>query len=163
MLIMSANEILERIYYDVERGYGSVRSLYGEANKDGAGVSLQHVKDWVKKQTTQRRNYKNYSSYSAPYARAVYSIDIMDMISFMKDTKTFKKEYKRHAFLCIGNFSKKMHVVPMENRDGIDVYDALWSALKLWVIQVAFIQMMMGLLTPRNYRTLLKEKASNVL
>ena len=25
---MSANEILENIYYDLERGYGSVRSLY---------------------------------------------------------------------------------------------------------------------------------------
>ena len=56
---MSANEILEKIYYDLERGYGSVRSLYEEANKDGAGVTLQYVKDWVKKQQTQRRNYKN--------------------------------------------------------------------------------------------------------
>ena len=64
------DEILERIYYDLERGYGSVRSLYEEANKDasaeasranrvGAGVSLNYVKDWVKKQTiNQRRNYK---------------------------------------------------------------------------------------------------------
>ena len=43
------DEILERIYYDLERGYGSVRSLYEEANKDGAGVSLNYVKDWVKK------------------------------------------------------------------------------------------------------------------
>ena len=48
---MSANEILEKICFYLGRGYGSVRSLYEEANKDGAGVALQYVKDWVKKQT----------------------------------------------------------------------------------------------------------------
>ena len=128
---MSANEILEKIYYDLERGYGSVRSLYEEANKDGAGVTLQYVKDWVKKQKTQRRNYKNYNSYSAPYARAVFSVDIMDMISLMKDTNTFKKEYKRYALLCIDNFSKKLHIVPMENRDGVTVYDAFMECFKV--------------------------------
>ena len=68
-----------------------------------AGVTL-HVKDWVKKQKTQRRNYKNYNSYSAPCA------NIMDMISLMKDTNTFKKEYKRYALLCIHNLKKKLHV-----------------------------------------------------
>ena len=129
---MSANEILERIYYDLERGYGSVRSLYEEANKDGAGVSLNSDKDWVKKQSiNQRRNYKNYNSYSPPYARSVYSVDIMDMISLMKDTKTFKEEYKRYGFLCIDNFSKKMHIVPMEKRHGVDVYDAFMECFKI--------------------------------
>ena len=129
---MSANEILEKIYYDLERGYGSVRSLYEEANKDGAGVTLQYVKDWVKKQSiNQRRNYKNYNSYSPPYARAVFSVDIMDMVSLMKDTDTFKEEYKRYALLCIDNFSKKMHIVPMENRDGETVYDAFMECFKV--------------------------------
>ena len=126
------DEILEKIYYDLERGYGSVRNLYEEANKDGAGVSLNYVKDWVKKQTiNQRRNYKKYNSYSAPYARAVYQLDIMDMVSLMKDTDTFKEGYKRYALLCIDIFSKKMHIVPMQNRDGETVFDAYMECFKV--------------------------------
>ena len=40
-------DVLERVYYDLDRGYGSARSLYAEANKDGAGGSLNYVKDCV--------------------------------------------------------------------------------------------------------------------
>ena len=128
---MSVDEKLSEIYYDLERGYGSVQSLHKEANKDGVNVSLNYVKEWVKKQPNkQRRNYKNYNSYSPPYARAVYSVDIMDMISLMKDTNTFSESYKRYALLCIDNFSKKMSIIPMENRDGETVYDAFIQCFK---------------------------------
>ena len=92
---MSVDEKLSEIYYDLERGYGSVQNLRKEANKDGVNVSLNYVKERVKKQPNkQRRNYKNYNSYSPPYARAVYSVDIMDMISLMKDTNTYSESYK---------------------------------------------------------------------
>ena len=128
---MSVDEKLSEIYYDLERGYGSVQSLHKEANKDGVNVSLNYVKEWVKKQPNkQRRNYKNYNSYSPPYARAVYSVDIMDMISLMKDTNTYNESYKRYALLCIDNFSKKMSIIPMENRDGETVYDAFIQCFK---------------------------------
>ena len=128
---MSVDEKLSEIYYDLERGYGSVQNLHKEANKDGVSVSLNYVKEWVRKQPNkQRRNYKNYNSYSPPYARAVYSVDIMDMISLMKDTNTFSESYKRYALLCIDNFSKKMSIIPMENRDGETVYDAFIQCFK---------------------------------
>ena len=128
---MSVDEKLSEIYYDLERGYGSVQNLHKEANKDGVSVSLNYVKEWVRKQPNkQRRNYKNYNSYSPPYARAVYSVDIMDMISLMKDTNTFSESYKRYALLCIDNFSKKMSIRPMENRDGETVYDAFIQCFK---------------------------------
>ena len=91
-------------------------------------VSLCRVK---KQLINQRRNYKNYNSYSPPYARAVFSVDIMDMISLMKDTDTFKEEYKRYGLVCIDNFSKKAHVVPMENRDGETVYDAFTECFEV--------------------------------
>ena len=45
---MSKNEVLESIYYDLERGYGSVRSLYEEAKKDGLVITLEEVREWVK-------------------------------------------------------------------------------------------------------------------
>ena len=129
---MSANEILEKRYYDLERGYGSVRSLYEEATKDGAGVTLQYVKDWVKKQSiNQRRNYKKYNSYSPPYARAVFSADLMDVVSLMRDTGTSDKTDKHLALVRIDNFSTKAHVVPMENKLGDTVFDAFMECFRI--------------------------------
>ena len=129
---MSKEETLNSLYYDIETGYGSIKNLYEQAKEKGLVITLQEVKDWVKKQSiNQRKDYKNYNSYSPPYARAVFSTDIMDMISLMKDTDTFKEEYKRYALVCIDNFSKKAHIVPMENRDGMTVYDAFMECFKV--------------------------------
>ena len=126
---LSKEEILSNIYYDLERGYGSVQNLYKEANKDGAGVSLEFVKDWVKKQPNkQKQGYKNYNSYSAPFSRFEYQIDIMDMQSLMRDTGT--TDALRYALLCIDIFSKKVHVVPLKSKDGDDVYDAVLECFK---------------------------------
>ena len=126
---LSKEEILSNIYYDLERGYGSIQSLYKEANKDGAGVSLQFVKDWVKKQPNkQKQGYKNFNSYSAPFSRFEFQIDIMDMQSLMRDTGT--KDKLRYALLCIDIFSKKVHVVPLKSKDGKDVYDAVLECFK---------------------------------
>ena len=66
----------------------------------------------------------------------------MDMISLMKDTETYKPDYnskgvaggkadyKRYGFVCIDNFSKKCHVVPMANKDTDPVYDAFLECFK---------------------------------
>ena len=113
---MSKEKALSDLYYDVENGFGSVKSLYEQAKEKGLAIPLSEVKEWVKKQSINQRNgYKNFNSYSAPYARAVYSVDIMDMISLMKDTNTYDESYKRYALICIDNFSKKAHIVAMQN------------------------------------------------
>ena len=54
----------------------------------------------------------------------------MDMTSLMKDTGTYKPEYKRYGFVCIDNFSKKCHVVPLANKDTEPVYDAFLECFK---------------------------------
>ena len=129
---MSKEKALSDLYYDVENGFGSVKSLYEQAKEKGLAIPLSEVKEWVKKQSiNQRKGYKNFNSYSAPYARAVYSVDIMDMISLMKDTNTYDESYKRYALICIDNFSKKAHIVAMQNRDGETVYDAFMECFKV--------------------------------
>ena len=128
---MSKNNKLAELYYDIESGFGSAKSLYDDAIKAGLVVTLNEVKEWLKSQSIkQRSNYKQYNSYSAPFARAIYSCDIMDMTSLMKDTDTYKPEYKRYGFVCIDNFSKKCHVVPMHNKDTEPVYDAFLDCFK---------------------------------
>lgn len=129
---MDRDDILKNIYYDIEPGFGSVRSLYDETKKDGAVLTLDYVKNWVKRQNiNQRSGYKNYNSYSSPYARAEYQIDIMDMVSLMKDTDTYDKKRIRYALMCIDIFSKKVHIVPLKNRDGETVYNAFIECIKV--------------------------------
>ena len=129
---MSKEKVLSDLYYDVENGFGSVKSLYGQAQEKGLAIPLSEGKEWVKKQSiNQRKGYKNFNSYSAPYARAVYSVDIMDMRSLMKDTNTYDESYKQYALACMDSFSKKAHIVAMQNRDGETVYDAFMECFKV--------------------------------
>ena len=58
-------------------------------------------------------------------------MEIMDTISLMKDTDTFKKEYKRYGLVCIDNFSKKCHAVAINNKDGQTLYDAFMECFKV--------------------------------
>ena len=125
------NQVLSDLYYDIESGFGSAKSLYDDARKAGLVITLNEVKEWLRGQSLkQRKNYKNYNSYSPPFARAVFSMDIMDMISLMKDTGTYKTEYKRYGLVCIDNFSKKCHVVAISNKDGKTLYDAFMECFK---------------------------------
>ena len=45
---LSNEQILSDIYYDLERGYGSARSLY-EQSKEEAVITLEEVKNFMKK------------------------------------------------------------------------------------------------------------------
>ena len=126
------NNKLSELYYDIDSGFGSAKQLYDDARKAGVVITLNEVKEWLRGQTLkQRKNYKNFNSYSAPFARAVYSVDIMNMVSLMKDTGTYKKEYPLYGFVCIDNFSKKCHTVVMENKDTDPVYDAFMECFKV--------------------------------
>ena len=53
----------------------------------------------------------------------------MDMQNLMRDTGT--KDKLRYALLCIDIFSKKVHVVPLKSKDGVDVYDAVLECFKV--------------------------------
>ena len=129
---MTKEQKLSELYYDVENGFGSAKSLYDDARKAGLVITLNEVKEWLRSQTLkQRKGYTNSNSYSTPFARAVYSMDIMDMTSLMKDTGTYKKEYLRYGLVCIDNFSKKCHVVAINNKDGETLYDAFMECFKV--------------------------------
>ena len=95
------NNELSELYYNIENGFGSAKQLYDDARKAGIVITLNEVKEWLTSQTLkQRKNYKNFNSYSAPFARAVYSADLMNVISLMKDTKTYKKRIS-YLWFCL--------------------------------------------------------------
>ena len=123
---LSNEEILSNIYYDLEKGYGSVRSLYELAKEEGATTTLEEVRHFIKKQPNKQiKGYNNYNSYLVPYARAEFQIDIMDMKMFMQEGE------ERYALVVIDAFSKLTNVVPMKNKDGKNVLDALKQSFKV--------------------------------
>ena len=123
---LTNEQILSNIYYDLERGYGSVRSLYEQAKEEGATVTLEEVKQFMKKQPNKQiKGYQNYNSYLVPYARAEFQIDIMDMKMFRQQGE------ERYALVVIDAFSKLANVVPMKNKNSEDVLDALKKSFKI--------------------------------
>ena len=129
---LSKDEVLHKLYYDVEKGFGSVSELYKQANKTEASFTLKEVGDWLKKQPIkQEKGYSKYNSFSAPFARYEYQLDIMDMISLMKATGTSDLSSPRYGLICIDIFSKKLHIEPMKVRDGETVYKAILQCFKV--------------------------------
>ena len=53
---LSSEQILSDIYYDLERGCGSAKSLYEQAKEEGAGITLEEVKSFMKKQPNKQKN-----------------------------------------------------------------------------------------------------------
>ena len=45
---LSNEQILSNIFYDLERGYGSAKSLYEQAKEEGAVITLEEVKNFMK-------------------------------------------------------------------------------------------------------------------
>ena len=123
---LSNEQILSNIYYDLERGYGSAKSLYEQAKEEGAVITLEEVRSFMKKQPNKQiKGYQNYNSYWVPYARAEFQIDIMDMNKFKQGGE------ERYALIGIDAFSRYAYIHPMENKNSEDVLKALKEAFKV--------------------------------
>ena len=139
MTRLEKEKVLERIYYDVEEGFGSVRDLYEKARdlyekarKVDVGITLDMVSTWMRAQPNkQTRNYKNYNSYAAPFPKYEFQIDLMDVTSLPRDVGSEIKSQLRCGLVCIDIFGKKCHIVPIENKDGDDVYKAVMECFKV--------------------------------
>ena len=79
-------KILEKIYYDVDEGFGSARDLYEKARKVDAGKTLAMDSKWMRAlPNKQTRTYKNYNSYTAPFPKYEFQIDLMGVSSLLRD------------------------------------------------------------------------------
>ena len=81
----------------------------------------------------QVKKYSGTNSYTAPFARFEYQIDIMDMISLLKDPYVkipIKKGELRYGLVVIDIFSKLANVVPMKDRNSPSVLSALKESFK---------------------------------
>ena len=129
---LDKEKILEKLYYDVEEGFGSVRDLYEKARKVDIGITLDFVSKWLRAQPNkQTRNYKNYNSYTAPFPKYEFQIDLIVMTSLLRDVGSEVKNQLNFGMVCIDIFSKKCHIVPMESNDTDTVYKSLLECFKV--------------------------------
>ena len=83
MTRLEKENVLEKIYNEVEEGFGSVRDLYEKAKKVDVGITLDMVSKWMRSQPNkQTRNYKDYNSYTAPFPKYEFQIVLMDVIIY---------------------------------------------------------------------------------
>ena len=123
---LTNEQILSNIYYDWERGYGSAKSLYEQVKEEGAVITLEGVKNFMKKRPNKQiKGYQNYNSYLPPYARAEFQTNIMDM------NKLKQEEEDRYALIVIDAFSRYAYIHPMKNKNSEDVLKALKEAFKI--------------------------------
>ena len=123
---LSNEQILSNIYYDLERGYGSAKSLYEQAKEEGAVITVEEVKNFMKKQPNKQiKGYQNYNSYLVPYARAEFQIDIMDMNKFRHEGE------ERYGLIAVDAFSRYAYIHPIENKNSEDVLKALKATFKV--------------------------------
>ena len=102
---LSNEQILSNIYCDLERGYGSAKSLYEQAKKEGAVITLEEVKSFMKKQPNKQiKGYQNYNSCLVPYARAEFRLDMMDMNKFKQEGE------ERYGLIAIDAFSRYAYI-----------------------------------------------------
>ena len=156
MTRLEKEKVLERIYYDVEEGFGSVRDLYEKARKVDVGITLDMVSTWMRAQPNkQTRNYKNYNSYAAPFPKYEFQIDLMDVSSLLRDVGSEIKGQLRYGLVCIDIFSNKCHIVPIEKKDGDDVYKAVMEVFQ--GIRSAFVDLQ------RRRRSVEQQETANIL
>ena len=159
MTRLEKEKVLERIYYDVEDGFGSVRDLYEKARKVDVGITLDMVSTWMRAQPNkQTRNYKNYNSYTAPFPKYEYQIDLMDVTSLLRDVGSEIKSQLRYGLVCIDIFSKKCHIVPIQNKDGDDVYKAVMECFKVLGQPLSIYSDDEGALNSKKLQTFFKEE-----
>ena len=120
---MTKDKLLHDIYYDIETGYSSVQKTYEDAKQKDSTITLDEVKQWMKKQPNKQiKPYKGYNSWVAPYARFEYQIDIMD-------TKPIVSDY-RYAIVVIDSFSKLADAEPMKDKQAETVYQNLFNCFQ---------------------------------
>ena len=126
---LTKEQIISNVYYDLEKGFGSIQDTLKQAKEQDPSITRVDVETFMKKQPNKQiRGYRDSNSYTAPFSRFEYQIDIMDMVPLTREPEVKiprKNTEPRYALVVIDIFSKLANAVPMKNKDGATVLPAL--------------------------------------
>ena len=111
-------EVIKEVY---QSNFGTAYETYKEAVKKDNSIRLQDVKNYLSKRDDIQVKSKPRGSNSivSPGAKFEFEIDIMDILA--RDGG----ESVRYAMVAIDNFTKIAEVIPIENRQPIELISAL--------------------------------------
>ena len=131
---LTKEQLISNVYYDAEEGFGSKQATLANARKEDPTITKEDVDKFMRQQPNKQvKQYSGTNSYTAPFARFEYQIDIMDIISLLKDPEAkipMKKGELRYCLVVIDIFSKLANVVPMKDRNSPSVLSALKESFK---------------------------------
>lgn len=95
---LTREQIISNVYYDVEDGFGSAQATLKRAKQDDPTITLDDVKNFLKKQPNKQiKRYRGSNSYTAPFPRYEYQMDIMDMVPLTKEEQKNKNNRNQHT------------------------------------------------------------------
>lgn len=118
-------EVIKRVYYDPETGYGSQQKLHQRLKKAGYTITPKEIKEVLSNQEVVQVNQKNsgkQNSFVAPYAKYEYQVDII----YLENKHLNQASY---GLTCIDIFSKVGDIELMKKRDTPNVLIAIAKIL----------------------------------
>jgi hypothetical protein len=106
---MSKEATISKVYYDLEKGFGSIAKTHQAAKKIDPSIKREDVKTFLDKQELRQGKKRRGDNSFIPFApREEFQFDLAD---FGASAVKF-----RYAFAAIDVFSKKLTVVPIESK-----------------------------------------------
>jgi hypothetical protein len=119
---MSKEATISKVYYDLEKGFGSIAKTHQAAKKIDPSIKREDVKAFLDKQELRQGKKRRGDNSFIPFApREQFQLDLADF-------GAASVKY-RYAFVCIDSFSKKLAVVPLESKRPTACVEALNTAI----------------------------------
>ena len=102
-----------------ENNFGNTYEVYKEVVKINTSIRLQDVKDYLSKRDDKQVQLKNtkYNSFVSPKPLFEIEMDVMDLGKSVTNM--------RYGLVAIDNFTKIVHVVPIQNKTTDEIIKAV--------------------------------------
>jgi hypothetical protein len=122
-------DLLKKLYYDPETGYGSLDRIYRKAKVLDKDIKLKDVKDFIAKQSVSQitkavKRPTTYNTIVSPSVKNNYQCDL-----FILPNPNLNKGYK-YLLTCIDVFSRYVVVEPLKTKTGDVVLEAFKKIIK---------------------------------
>ena len=123
----SKNDIIAKVYYDPDIGFGSVEHTLKEARKYSDKITIEDVKKWKDNNVGRKTQLRGFNSFIPKQAYAEYQMDV----AFFQDLNKETESRLPYALLIIDTFTKYMQVVPIKTKQPDDVLEGIKELFKL--------------------------------
>ena len=129
------DKIIRQIYYDTDKGFGSVSDTYKQAHHILNTITLNDIKDFLSRQKSrQTKSYRGFNSYVAKEPLQEIQIDIADFTRSAEMNDGY-----RYCFVAVDIFSKICHAVPIKDKQPQESIRAMKEVLeKIGVPEVIY-------------------------